>query len=176
MLETTGEEAMGYPSKGIWPLTGIRVDFLPQIKTLDVYPSDEYSPERGDMLLIYFEATKVEERGTSLFLRPARCVSEDIEIPSFPEFKWFAEARIPRLDFLDDIEFLQLQVEIYDIEKPPVKADMAKVREWGKKAIIVNETHDAIKTILSLLPKGDPVRFKGEKFLRTYAKIIPRTS
>jgi len=161
-----------------YQLKGIRVDFPPQIKTLDVevYPSDEYSPERGDKLLIYFEATKGEERGTSLFLRPVRCVSEDIEIPSFPEFKWIAEPRILGKDFLDDIEFLQLQVEIYAIEKPLVKTDMANAREMTDKAITVDEKHDVSKTILSLLPKGDPVIFKGEKFLSTYAKFIPRTS
>jgi len=161
-----------------YQLKGIRVDFPPQIKTLDVEvcPSDEYSPERGDKLLIYFEATEGEERGTSLFLRPVRCVSEDIEIPSFPEFKWFVEARILGKDFLDDIEFLQLQVEIYAIEKTLVKTDMANVREMTDKAITVDEKHDVSKTILSLLPECDPVIFKGQKFLRTYAKVIPRTS
>ena len=163
---------MGYPPKGI------RVDFPPHIKTLDVEAcsSDEYSPERGDKLLIYFEATKGEEGGTSLFLRPVRCVSEDIEIPSFPEFKWFAEARRVAENFLDVIEFLQLQVEICDIEKTLVKTDRANVREMTDKAITVDEKHDVGKTILSLLPKGDPAIFKGEKFLRTYAKLIPRTS
>jgi hypothetical protein len=132
-----------------YPLKGIRVDFLPQIKTLDVdvYPSDEYSPERGDKLLIYFEATKGEEGGTSLFLRPVRCVSEDIEIPSFPEFKWFAEARRVAENFLDVIEFLQLQVEICDIEKTLVKTDRANVREMTDKAITVDEKHDVGKTI-----------------------------